>query len=102
MEYYSAIERREFESVSNEAIIQSEINQKEKYKYHILMHVYMESRKMALMNLLAGQQWRNGHREQMGMGDVRRERVRCMETVTRKLTFSSVQSLSHVRLFATP
>ena len=48
MEYYSAIERREFESVSNEAIIQSEINQKEKYKYHILMHVYMESRKMLI------------------------------------------------------
>ena len=61
MEYYSAIERREFESVSNEAIIQSEINQKEKYKYHILMHI-LESRKMVLINLFAGQQWRNRQR----------------------------------------
>ena len=35
----------------------------------------------------------------MGRGE---ERVRCMERVTWKLTFSSVQSLSRVRLFATP
>ena len=33
----------------------------------------MESRKMVLMNLFAGQQWRNRKREQMAMGDVRRE-----------------------------
>ena len=30
------------------------------------------------------------------------ERVRCMERVTWKVQFSSVQSLSHVQLFATP
>ena len=30
------------------------------------------------------------------------KRVSCMERVTKKLTFSSVQSLSHVQLFATP
>ena len=41
MEYYSAI----FESVlmrwmSLEPIIQSEVSQKEKNKYHILMHIY--------------------------------------------------------------
>ena len=93
MEYYSAIERREFESVSNEAIIQSEINQKEKYKYHILMHIYMESRKMALMNLFAGQQWRNRYREQTyghgGRGSG--ERVRWMERVTWKLTIPYVK-----------
>ena len=35
----------------------------------------------------------------MGKGE---ERVRCMERVTWKLTFSSVQSLSRVWLFATP
>ena len=28
---------------------------------------------MVLMNLFAGQQWRNRKREQMAMGDVRRE-----------------------------
>ena len=45
MEYYSAINRNAFESVlmklmSLETIIQSEVSQKEKDKYHILMHIY--------------------------------------------------------------
>ena len=44
MEYYSAIKRNIFESVlmklmSLETIIQSEVSQKEKDKYHILMHM---------------------------------------------------------------
>ena len=52
MEYYSAIKKNVFESVL-EPIIQREVSQKEK-KYHI----YMKSRKMVLMNLLAEQQWR--------------------------------------------
>ena len=43
-------------------IIQSEVSQKEKDKYHIL--TYMESRKMALINLFAWQQRRKRHREQ--------------------------------------
>ena len=51
MEYYSAIKRNSFESVlmrwmNLEHIIQSEVSQKEKVKYCILMHIYMESRKM--------------------------------------------------------
>ena len=45
MEYYSTIKRNSFESVlirwtNLEPIIQSEVSQKEKYKYHILMHIY--------------------------------------------------------------
>ena len=45
MEYYSAIKRNTFESVlmrwmNLEPIIQSEMSQKEKDKYHILMHIY--------------------------------------------------------------
>ena len=45
MEYYSAITRNTFESVlmrwvNIEPIIQSEGSQKEKDKYHILMHIY--------------------------------------------------------------
>ena len=45
MEYYSAIQSNTFESVLRrwmnlESIIQSEVSQKEKYKYCILMHVY--------------------------------------------------------------
>ena len=46
-----------------ELIIQSEVSQKEKDKYCILMHIYMESRKMILRNLFIGQQWRNRHGE---------------------------------------
>ena len=45
MEYYSAIKHNTFESVvlrwmNLEPIIQSEMSQKEKDKYHILTHVY--------------------------------------------------------------
>ena len=46
-----------------EPIIQSQVSQREKDKYHILTHIYMESRKMVLKNLFTGQQWRNRHRE---------------------------------------
>ena len=43
--YYSAIKRNAFESVlmrwmNLEPILQSEVSQKEKDKYHILMHIY--------------------------------------------------------------
>ena len=45
MEYYSAIKRNEFESVlmrwtKLEPTVQSEVSQKEKYKYRILTHIY--------------------------------------------------------------
>ena len=45
MEYYSAIKKNTFESVlmrwmKLEHIIQSEENQKEKYQYSVLMHIY--------------------------------------------------------------
>ena len=45
MECYSAIKRNAFESVlmkwmNLEPIIQSEVSQKEKDKYHILMHIW--------------------------------------------------------------
>ena len=45
MEYYSAIKRNAFESVlmrwmNLESIIQSEVSQKKKDKYHILMPIY--------------------------------------------------------------
>ena len=49
-----------------ETVIQSNVSQKEKNKYYILTHtymcvyiytyIYMESRKMVLMNLFAGQE----------------------------------------------
>ena len=45
MQYYSAIKRNGFESVllrwmNLEPIIQRKLNQKEKDRYHILMHLY--------------------------------------------------------------
>ena len=44
MEYYSAIKRNEIGSyvemwMDLETVIQSEVSQKEKSKYHILMHI---------------------------------------------------------------
>ena len=64
MEYYSALERNTFESVlmkwmNLEPVIQSEVSRKEKGKFHTQTHTYMESRKMALMDLFSGQQLRN-------------------------------------------
>ena len=52
----SAIKRNTFESVlmrwmNLEPIIQSEVSQKEKGKYCILMHIYTKSRKMVIKNL---------------------------------------------------
>ena len=45
MEYYSATKRNDFESVlmrwmNLEPIIQSEVSQKEKDKYHTLTHIH--------------------------------------------------------------
>ena len=40
--------------INLEPIIQSEVSQKEENKYSILTRIYMESRKMVLMNLLQG------------------------------------------------
>ena len=45
VEYYSAIKKHAFESVlmrwmKQEPIIQSEVSQKEKHQYSILMHIY--------------------------------------------------------------
>ena len=55
MEYYSAIKRNEIGSfvemwMDLETVIQSEVNKKEKNT------IYVESRKMVLMNLFAGQE----------------------------------------------
>ena len=58
----------------------------------------MESRKKVPMNLFAGQQWRNRHKEQtmdMGRGE---ERVRCMERVTWKLTLPYVKETANRNL----
>ena len=63
MEYYSAIKNKAFESVlmrwmKPEPIIQSEVSQKEKHQYSILMHIY-GFRKMIKITLYARQQKRH-------------------------------------------
>ena len=69
MEFYSAI-RGTSELVlmrwmNLEPIIQSEVSQKEKNKYCMLTHIYMESRKMVMVILHADQQRRHRCKEQM-------------------------------------
>ena len=66
-EYYSAIKRNEFESVeirwmTLEPVIQSEVSQKEKHKYCILMHKY-RIQNDGMMNLFAEQKWICRYRE---------------------------------------
>ena len=49
---------------------------------------------MVQMNLFAGEQWRNRYREKTyghGWEEGRKERVRCMERVTWKLTLPYVK-----------
>ena len=77
MEYHSAINRNTFESVlmrwmNLEHIIQSEVSQKEKEKYHILTHIY-RIQKNDTEKFICWAACRNRHREQIyGHG----ERVR--------------------------
>ena len=63
MEYYSAIKKNTFESVlmrwmKLEPVIHSEVSQKEKHQYSILI-IYMEFRKMIMITLYARQQKRH-------------------------------------------
>ena len=63
MEYYSAIKKNTFESVlmrwmKLEPIIQSEVSQKDKHQYSILMHIY-GFKKMVMITLYAGQKKRH-------------------------------------------
>ena len=88
------ITRDPFESVlmrwmDLEPIIQSQVSQREKDKYHILTHIYMESRKNGTEEFI----YRTAMEKQNRHMDMRRgeERVRCMERVTRKLTVSYVK-----------
>ena len=64
MEYYSAIKRNKIELfvvrwMDLESILQSEVSQKEKNKYHMLTHIYgilKKKKKMVLKNLEPGQE----------------------------------------------
>ena len=84
MEYYSVIKRNKIESVvamwmNLEFVIQREVHQKERNKYHILTHTYIKSRNMVLMSLFVGQQERSRHTEQTcrhGQGSRERDKLR--------------------------
>ena len=65
-----------------EPITQSVVCQKEKGEYFIL-HMHMESRKLILMNIFAGQRWRLSHREQT-CGPRRGKRVGQMKRIYMK------------------
>ena len=61
MEYHSAIKINEIELfvvrwMDLETVIQSEVSQKEKNKYHMLTYIYGIEKKKVLMNLGAGQE----------------------------------------------
>ena len=61
MQYYSAIKRNKIElfvvrQMDLESVIQSEVSQKEKNKYHMLTYVYGILKKLVLKNLGAGQE----------------------------------------------
>ena len=62
MEYYSAIKSNEIELsvvrwMDLETVIQSEVSQKEKNKYHTLTHIYgILKKKKILKNLGAGEE----------------------------------------------
>ena len=62
MKYYSAIKSNEIElfvvrGMDLESVTESEVSQKEKNKYYMLTHIYMESKKkMVLMNLGTGRE----------------------------------------------
>ena len=102
MEYYSAIKRNTFESVlmrwmNLEPIIQSEMSQKEKYKYHILMYIYGIQRNSTEEFIYRARMEKQTENRLM---DMRRgeERVRCMERVTRKLTLPYVKQIANGNL----
>ena len=65
-----------------EPILQSEMSQKVKDKYHILTHI---SSKIVLRNLFTRHQWQNRLENRL-MDTGRVEERRCMERVTWKLT----------------
>ena len=95
MEYYSAIKRNAFESLlmrwmNLESIIQSEVSQKEKDKYHILTHIYgiYKNGTEEYFQGNSGETDIENRLMDMGRGE---ERVSCMERVTWKLTLPYVK-----------
>ena len=81
-----------------EPIIQSEISQKEKDKYHLLVPIYGIQEKV-LKNLFTGQQWRNRHREQT-CGDGEREGEGEIYGKSNMETYTTIRKIDSQREFA--
>ena len=94
------LERNTSEWLNIELVIQNEVSQKEKNQYLVLMYIYMESRKMVLMNFLQGRN-RDADIENRLWTQQGKERVLRIERGELKHIYCA-QMLSHVRLFATP
>ena len=92
MEYYSVIKRNAFESVlmrwtNPELLIQSEVSQKKKYKYHILMNIYgIQKDSTGEFIFRAAMKKQTQRTDLQTQGEGKRDRVRCMERVTWKFT----------------
>ena len=88
MEYYSAIKNNSFESalmrwMKLEPVIQSEVSQKDKEHYSILIHIY-EFSKMVTITLYAKQKKRHRYIEQtLGLCGKRRG-WECLERTASK------------------
>ena len=81
-----------------EPIIQTEVSQKEKNKYRILMHIYGIQKNGTEEFYLQGN---NGETDiENRLKDIERgeDRVRCMERVTRKLTLPYVKQMANGNL----
>ena len=101
MEYYSAIKKNAFESIlmrwmKLEPIIQSEVSQKEKDKYCILMHIYI-IQKNGTEEFI----YRETMEKQTQRIDLRtwgEERVKCKERVSWKLSLPCVKQIANGNL----
>ena len=100
MEYYSAIKKNTFESVlmrwmNLEPIIQSEVSQKEKDKYCILTHIYgIQKEGTNEFICKAAMEKQTQRTDLWTWGGAGEEKVKCMETVTWKLTLPYVKEIA--------
>ena len=100
MEYYSAIKKKKsaFESVlmrwmNLEPIIQSEVSQREKNKYHILMHRYVIQKDGTNEPICRATMETDIENRLMDMAGGEKARVRGMERVIGKYTLPYVKQI---------
>ena len=99
MKYYSAIKRNAFASalmrwMNLEPIIQSEVSQKEKDKYHILTHIYRIQKNGIEEFIYRATMEKQTLRIDLWTWGRGEERVRCMERVTWKLILAYVKQIA--------